>query len=292
MTRWMTFPALTLFLLMINVSASNAQQTQVTSKPRQTPTLTTGDVISVQPPAPVREDKSAQAGAPAFTAEKKSAGKQSADDKIRAAAEGNWNEQLRKAREKVRLLEREADQSELEITRQRNLQFSAQAKDAGTGTWINARVAQLSQDVSSLRAEAKAARSEVDALVKEGEAEKYQEAALSPKTADGAPNPEYYHSRQAELMTDLSDAESHIQVLQLRINDLSSRIRKNTGGVDEKGKATNSSDAFAIRRLKTALQEEQKNLAEAQDKKAEAARKIEALRQQSATAGVDPGEVR
>ncbi len=270
---------------------------QSPAKPRPVPTLTSEDLITIQPVAPrpaadLSKDKSAlpsATGGSGPAKNKQSKETVSPEDKEKEAAEKAWSARLTAAQNKVRELERNADQAEIEITRLRNLQFSATAKEAETGGKINTQVAELAQRVRTLRDQVITAQSEVEALKSEGEAKEYKFTQGSSTLPDGRPDPTYYQSRSAELSQDLSDADSRIEVIQLRINDLNTRIRKNTGGLDGKGNATNGSDVFAIRRLKTALQEEQKKLAEVLDKKEASAKKLEDLRREAANAGVSEG---
>lgn len=248
---------------------------------RPRPTLTTEDVLTT--PAP-RENAPVQAAA-------KQSAKADQTDPQQQQKENAWNEKLREAQTRAKELERRADSVELDISKLRNQLFDAAPKDAGDNAAISTRINQLAQQLQSLRAQAAKAEAEVDALKREGEEHQFQVNEGSPKLADGRPNLKYYQARMAELRQDLNDAINRQQVIQLRLNDLNTRIRKNSGGVDEKGRASNTSDALAVRRLKIALQEEQKKMAEAQDKKAEAIRKIEDLRREAVNAGIDPGDL-
>jgi chromosome segregation ATPase len=267
-----------LCLLLVLLTVDAAQQPD--PKPPRVSGLATESIDTIQP----------MPGATAAGVKRSPAGTEtiqrsvSEEDERKQKAEQEWNERLSTAQDKLRELERRADNAELEITRLRNAQFSSAPKDTNTDADINARVAELAGQVRTLREQAKNAQAEVDALKHEGEEKKYKRAEGSAKLSDGSPNVSYYQSRIAELRQELSAADTRIQVIQLRINDLSTRIRKNSGG--------DGSDVFALRRLKTSLQEEQKNLAEAQAKKAEAIGKIEELRRQAALAGVSPGDLR
>ncbi|MFN7947028.1 MAG: hypothetical protein U0Z53_16880 [Blastocatellia bacterium] len=248
---------------------------------RSRPALTTEDVLTT--PAP-RENAPVQAAA-------KQSAKADQSDPEQQQKENAWNEKFKQAQAKAKELERRADGVELDISRLRNQLFDAAPKDAGDNAAISARINQLAQQLQSLREQAATAQAEVDALKREGEEHKFQLNEGAPKLADGRPNLKYYQSRMAELREDFNDAVNRQQVIQLRLNDLNTRIRKNSGGVDEKGRASNTSDALAVRRLKITLQEEQKKMTEAQDKKAEAMRKIEDLRRQAVNAGIDPGDL-
>jgi chromosome segregation ATPase len=227
-------------------------------------------------------DKAADPAKPPATEAKKEAAAQTSSDAQRDAAEKEWNEKLAKLRERVKDLERRADQAELEVNRLRNFLFSAEPRDAGTNAQINARISELNELAKQLRAEAKATQAEVDALLAEGEAKKYKIASLSPTTKTGEPNLDYYQSRYAELLSDLRDAEARTQVMQLRINELRRRINDNA----------RTGDNFFLGRLRDELDEAQLGLEKAQARMAAAFEKLEDLRRQARAAGVPLGELK
>jgi len=267
--------------LLIALSAvAVAQQPQR----RSTPTLTSDDAPSVRPVTSDPRDPGKAAGPiKSSTAEgSDSTTPQTASEKARAAAEHAWNERLGKAREKAKELERRADQTELEITRLRNFQFSAEPRDPGTNANINARVAELAELLRRLRAEAKAAQDEVEAILGEGAAKDFKVESLSPTTKSGQPNLEYYRSRFAELQSELRDAEARAQVLQLRINDLRFRINNNAV----------TGDNFFIGRLRDELQEAETALESARARVAAATEQLEELKRQARLADIPPGELR
>jgi len=259
-------PAVWLGWLMVMAITALAQQ-----PPRPIPTMT-GEQVSVPPPA-----------VPASNANKAESVKTpEAQDANQDAAEKAWNENLAKLRERVKELERRADQAELEVNRLRNFLFSAEPRDAGANGKALARSAELTDLAQKLRAEAKATQREVDELLAEGEAKKYKIATLSPTTKSGDPNLDYYQSRLAELQTELNDAQARAQVMQLRINELRLRINGNSG----------SGDSFFLGRLRDELDEAQKGLEKAQTRVAAALEKLEALRKQAREAGVELSELK
>ncbi len=203
-------------------------------------------------------------------------------DKEREAAERDWNERLRQARERVKDLERRADQAELEIVRLRNIQFSPAPQDAGTSARINRQVAELSALMRRLRAEAAVAQHEVNALLEEGEIKQFKLLSLSPTTETGEPNLNYYRQRFLELDTDLRDAEARAQVMRLRANDLRRRITINSV----------TGDNFFIGRLRDQLQETQQGLELARARIATLKQQLEDLHQRAHAAGVPPGILR
>ncbi len=203
-------------------------------------------------------------------------------DKERETAERDWNERLRQARERVKDLERRADQAELEIVRLRNIQFSPAPQDAGTSAKINRQVAELSALMRRLRAEAVVAQHEVNTLLEEGEIKQFKLHSLSPTTETGEPNLNYYRKRFLELQTDLRDAEARAQVMRLRANDLRRRITINSV----------TGDNFFIGRLRDELEETQQGLELARARIATLSQQLEELRQRAHAAGVPPGILR
>jgi chromosome segregation ATPase len=255
---------------------------------RPMPTLTDETAAPVKPAPPAPADASSAAASPATDPAKPAApagqkaegqnadSAQTTDEQQRELAEKDWNEKLSKARERVKDLERRADQAELEVNRLRNFQFSAEPRDAGTNAQINARVAELNELARRLRAEAKTAQEEVDALLAEGAEKNYKIAKLSPTTKTGAVNLEYYESRFAELQSELRDAMARAQVMQLRINALRFRINDNA----------RTGDNFFLGRLRGELQEAEGGLEQAQLRMAAATGQLEELRRQARAAGV------
>ena len=259
---------------------------------RPMPTMTSDDLRPAAAPAMPDAGKPADPAKPT-PADPKAATPSAQEAKKDDPAAAEWNEKLAKARERVKDFERRADQSELIITRLRNTQFSAAPQDAGLSGQINARVAELTNQVRLLRAEARAAQGEVDNLLNEGAAKGYEvKSLLSPTTKTGEANLEYYRARAAELRRELSDAEQRIQVLQFRINDLNLRMRKNSGGgTDSNGKRIGG-DIYFINRLREELREAQNGLELAQARITAANQQFEELRRQASLAGVPPGELR
>ncbi len=260
-------PHLILVLLIALVMAATAQP----QSRRPTPTLTTEDVRVNQPP-PSSDKGKATAQATLSTQ----------SGKEQSPAEQSWNRKLSETRQKVKELERRADQTELEINRLRNLLFSAEPRDPGTNAQINQRISELTELMEHLRAEAKAAQEEGAALVKEGEAKGYQVESLSPTTEAGKPNLEYYRKRFAELQSELQDAQARAQVMQLRINDLRFRINNNA----------RSGDNFFLGRLRGELQEAEKGLESARTRITKANQQLEELLLQARNAGLSLGELK
>jgi chromosome segregation ATPase len=253
----------------------------VLAQPQPAPALTTDDIIHARI-APPASAKTAQGGATQASADGAQADAQLSPAERRARAdERAWNEKLREARTRLNDLKRRADQAELEINRLRNAQFDPTRPQApGESGRINARVAELTAQAKSLRAEARTAEQVVDDLLDEGRARKYEIEGVALEKADGQPSLAGYRKRYAELRTELNDLEARAKVLQLRLNDLFAERRKNEGG-----------DNFFLNRLRAERIETAAELEKTKARIAELTQQIAALRQQAALVGIAPGEL-
>jgi chromosome segregation ATPase len=198
-----------------------------------------------------------------------------ADQEYEAASHA-WNERLRKAREKIRDLERRADETEMEINRLNNFLRSAEPRSAKTHNQTAAQIADLNNLLRQLRADAAVAQDEADTILAEGAARKFKVESLSRTTSTGEPNPEYFRARMVELQNELLDAELRAQVIELRINDLNRRITINSV----------TGDNFFIGRLRDELQQAERGLEQARARIDAASRQLKELREQARAAGI------
>lgn len=251
--------------LLLGLSTITVAQT---SKP--VPTLTTDDVVISRTvsPAPTpptketgknigKEEKSAVPDAPKPTS--------SASEDSQKKAERDWNDRLKKAQEKARGLESQADQAELTITQLRNQLYSAAARAPETNGQINARMNELSTQVNQLRAEAQIAQQEIEVLRVEGNEKQYKEQSVALTNEKGEPNVEAYKSENNKLESELQAARARVEVLQFRLNSNHAETLK-------KGNADN----FTLNRLR---QEKEQTSAELEATRA----KIEMLTNQLQT---------
>ncbi|MBS1806805.1 MAG: hypothetical protein JST84_01270 [Acidobacteria bacterium] len=261
--------------LLFGLSAITVAQT---SKP--VPTLTTDDVVISRPTSPVsappaketskntgKEEKSAVPDAP------KSASSASEDSQKKA--ERDWNDRLKKAQEKARGLESQADQAELTITQLRNQLYSAAARTPEANGQINARMNELSTQMNRLRAEAQVAQQEIEALRTEGNEKQYKEQFVALTNEKGEPNVEAYKSENDKLESELQAARARVEVLQFRLNSNHSEVLK-------KGNADN----FTLNRLR---QEKEQTSAELEATRARIetlTSQIQTHRQKAAASGV------
>ncbi|MEW6127309.1 MAG: hypothetical protein AB1757_09735 [Acidobacteriota bacterium] len=192
------------------------------------------------------------------------------------AEERNWNERLKAAQERLRELNRRADEAELQINNLKNFLYSAEPRSSSEHKTTINRISELTVDLRALRAEAVRAEAQVNAVLDEGAARGFRVLKLSPVTRTGRPNTDYYQDRYNELNQELSDLRAREAVLQLRVNDISRRILINSGTGDE---FYNNS----LRDDKYASTDELENV---RLRTADLNRKLEELREQARAVGV------
>lgn len=149
------------------------------------------------------------------------------------AEERNWNERLKAAQERLRDLNRRADETELEINRLKNFLYSAEPRSSSEHKNTINRISELATDLRILRAEAVRAESQVNAILDEGASRGFRVLTIAPVTRAGRTNFDYYQQRYDELNQELTDIRAREAVLQLRVNDISRRILINSGTGDE-----------------------------------------------------------
>ncbi len=215
------------------------------------PTLTTEDVVKWRAAHPDR----AEHFIPQQAAAKPTPPAQT-DEKF-LAAERDWNARLVQARERVRDLERRADEVDLAATQSRNNIFHA---DANALNATNARVAELKGNARAYRAEARAAQAAVNQLLDEGREYGFQIQAMSPTLKNGEPNMEYYRERFLALQRELQDAQARADVLQQRVNRLQTQINSTLNYPPLSGRGgilfypnNGAADGFYLNRLRDEL---------------------------------------
>ena len=221
------------------------------------PTFTTDDVIVTKPVTPTPPSATAtptpekNAVKDATTKEKKPGKSDTKTEPEKTAtepakaAEKDWNAKLGQAQEKVSGLERQADQSELEIARLRNQLFSADAKLPEARGQLVTQMGELTAQMNKLRTDAKIAQKDVDTLIADGKANNYktENAAQAGEKSDSDPHAK--QKAEQKLKTELSDAQARIEILQLRLNsNHAETLRKGSG------------DNFTLNRLR----EEKENI--------------------------------
>lgn len=206
------------------------------------PTLTTDDIVA--PRAITSVDASVtknlnNTDKPEAKAGVKSEPVKEAEDPKKIAAK-DWNERLKKAQEKAKDLDRQVDQSELEINRLRNQLTSIEAKSPEARGQINDKIGMLAAQTQKLRGDAKTAQHLVDVLISEGNTNDYKIAEASLKNEKGEPDAKAHQEMQATTQTEINSAKLKIEVLELRLRDNQSEIIRNGNG-----------DNFKLNRLRS-----------------------------------------
>jgi DNA repair exonuclease SbcCD ATPase subunit len=243
------------------------------------PVLTTDDVR-----VPVAQPTD-EAAKPIDAAASKETGKLPAKTGTTVSPEESaWREQITKAREKAKALEREADEAELRITQLRN-ELGNSGQSAKYRNETAASLEETGQRLTELRKQAREAAAEVTQLEDYGKEKRYTESeGPSSTTQAGTPNEDYYRSRFEKLTQELEDAERQAQVYENRVRDIAQHILLNGG--------KNGGDNFYTMQLQKDRDEAQQKLDEALAARAKAQNALEALMEEARRSGVSPGVFR
>lgn len=259
---------------------ANAQQPATARK--KAPSLTSETML--RPAAQAASE--AQSEAPPGNADDggpRNPTQQTDDDKV-TAGEQAWRQQVANARDRVRAAERAAEEGELRITALRN-QLATSGQTPQARNELAAEMNQAGQQLTVLKASAKAAAEELAQLIEVGRLNKYSEArGPDAKLENGSANQDFYKSRYAVLTEELQVAERRVQLYDNRVRDVSQRILQ-TGGKD-------GGDNFYLAHLQQERQEAQQQLNEARAASVKALSELEALKEEARRAGVPPGVFR
>ncbi len=257
-----------LLLLLVMVTGSSLAQSRQTS-----PSLTTEDVQRRNPAALVTATGTVQNNqqAESFT-----------------AAEIAWNERYQRARQRVRELERQADQAELAVARARNAYFNVnQPHDAQELNRLNNEQTRQAARSKQLRAEAAQAAVELNALLDEARREGFQVRTFALFKSNGEPDADSFRDRFIELKQELQDAEARAAVMDLRTRRAHTNLRVNAcvGLVN----SFNCADIYYVNRQRAELQTAQEELTAAQSRIAAVRKQIAELVAQGREAGLPQG---
>lgn len=279
-SRSLTSQVASLIAVLLLACLANAQQPAPARK--RAPSMTTETMLRPANEPASESERDVRAGKPGDSVPANPA-PQAGDDKV-TADEQAWREQIANARDRMKATERAAEEGELRITALRNqLATSGQTPHARNET--AAELNQAGQQLTALRAAAKAATEELARLVEVGRLNKYSEApGPAPTLENGSANQEYYKSRYAALTEVLQTAERRVQLYDDRVRDVSQRILQ-TGG-------KNGGDNFYLAHLQQERQEAQEQLEEARAALARVRSDLEALKEEARRAGVPPGVFR
>lgn len=211
------------------------------------PTLTTDDVVAARPappPAAPAKESGSESGKNVGKEEPRPASVKATEAaasgaEAKKSAEKGWNDRLRQAQEKARVLTLQADQTELQITQLRNQLFSASTRAPEANGQMNNQIAALSAQTNRLRAEAKAAQQSLEALQAEGRDNQYSVQSVALTNEKGEPDQAAYQGEQDKLQGELQAAQARSEVLQLRLRNNQAETLKKASG-----------DNFALNRLR------------------------------------------
>lgn len=275
--------------LALFVSLGAAAQQSAASRQR-VPRLDTDDVV--RPPAtqPAEESKEGAAkkeeatkpGEPAATTTQAKGAEAKASPE-----ESSWRDNVRKARNRAKELERAAEEAELRITALRN-QLGTSGESARFRNETAAEMDQAGRQLKELRVQARAAADDLAELVDYGRQKGFTEAeGPKPTSDDGKPNEEYFRSRLAKVNGDIESAQRRIELYNNRIRDLNQQLATNSSGKDSKGHKTGG-DSFFAGQLQQEREEAQRKLDEARTALAKAQNDLADLQEQARRAGVSP----
>ena len=268
--------AIALVLALLLLSGVTFAQQPAASK-KKVPRLTTDDVIKPQPSseqlteaAPVKPEEGAKAAAP-----------KTAEAAVNPE-EASWRERVQAARERVKSLERAAEEAELRVTEIRN-DMSTSGQTPQQRNQAAADLERAGQRVTDLRAQSRAADEDLNKLVEYGREKGFKESE-GPKaaSADGKPNEQYYRSRFTSLNEAIQTAERRVQLYENRVRDLNQRISNNSG----------TGDNFYIAQIQQERNEMQQKMAEARAARTKAQNDLDVLLEEARRNGVPPGVFR
>jgi hypothetical protein len=270
--------AIALFLCIVS---ANAQET-----PKKIPKLTTDDVMMTRTsrttvtPVTTVEESSKKAGDAVKSASPKSEGQTKEAQEKDSADELAWREQVKAARERAEALERAAEEAELRTTELRN-SLGVSGQDSRTRNSIAAEMEQAGKQVTELRNQVRAAKSELNKLLEEGRDKGFREAPESKETAaNGKADVSYYKEKYNKLLQAERDAERRLQLYENRVRSLNEMI-------------TNpNKDRFSGAQLEQDRNEAQDKADEARAALTKAQADIDKLINEARAAGIQPGVFR
>ncbi|HSB11273.1 MAG TPA: hypothetical protein VLM38_17430 [Blastocatellia bacterium] len=267
------------FALLFSLSAWAQQPTR-----QKTPRMTSDDVA--KPPAEKPADEAMPGTAKSEEAGKAAPSKQA--DVKSSPEESSWRENVNKARDRAKELDRAAEQAELRITALRN-DLGVSGQSARYRNETAAEMEQAGRRLSEIRGEARAAADDLTRLLDYGREKGFSEAeAPKPTSEEGKPNEQYYLSQFAKLNEELETAQRRIQLYDDRVRDLNQQLATNSSGTDKSGRKTGGDSFFAAQLLKD-RDEAQQKLDEARGARTKAQSDLEALLEEARRAGVPPG---
>jgi DNA repair exonuclease SbcCD ATPase subunit len=272
-------------------AAGNAAQQPSVGK-QKAPKLTTDDVSrppAEQPSVESKEAPKSEDAGKTVAAEPKTSQPKATETKV-SEEESSWRDRVKKARDRAKELERNAEQAELRITALRN-DLGVSGQSARYRNEVAGELDQAGEQLKDLRSQAREAANDLAQLVEYGQQKGFTEGGEPNPTEDGKPNEQYYRAQFAKLTEASESAQRRIQLYDNRVRDLTQRLMTNSGGRDKSGKPTGG-DNFYNAQLQQDLEEAQQKLGEARAALLKAQTDLDTLRDEARRAGVPPGVFR
>ncbi len=262
--------------------APDASAQQPATGRRRVPRMTSDDVLLPKSETTTDETSSETASAAPEPGKKDSSAKSSGEEAKANPDEAAWRENVSKARDRAKTLERQAEDAELRVTALRN-EMGMSGQGANHRNQVAADLDQAGELVKELRRQSRAASDDLEKLLEYGRRKGFTESE-GPKAAsdDGKPNAEYYRSRYSALTEELQTADRHIVLYENRVRDANQRITSNSV----------SGDNYYIAQLKQDRDEAQEKLDQARAERTKKQGEIETLMEEARRAGVPPGVFR
>jgi len=261
---------------------------QSSSNRQRSPRLTTDDVVrpAVSPTTESKE-VAVKAEDGKLAAVDAKPGQPKASETKMSPEESAWRDQVAKARNRAKELQRSAEEAELRITALRN-DLSTSGQSARYRNETAAELELAGQRLATLRTQARAAEDDQTQLIEYGKQKGFAEAAEAKPISEGKPNELYYRTQFAKLTEAVESAQRRIQLYDNRVRDLAQQITTNSGGKDKSGHRTGGDGYFAAQ-LQKDRDEAQAKLDEARTALTKAQTDLDALRDEARRANVPPG---
>ncbi len=235
----------------------------------QIPTLTTDDIIVIQPLEKMKPEALASKSPEKIETGVKT--DKSVKKKTSNPMEDAWNEKHSKILELTKRLRHDADQADLEIIKLRNQMQSANGKQPGEFNNLNQQISALSEKSKRLKGEASAAENELSEIRKEGKEQDFKLKEQSFKDEKGQPDQGALEKATLQIQQEIQNEEAHIELIKLELN----RLRSESLG-------KNNADQFARNRIDT-------NRSQAEAEIQNSIKKIEELKKKQAQNKIDAG---
>ncbi|MEK6409569.1 MAG: hypothetical protein AABN34_21820 [Acidobacteriota bacterium] len=277
-----------LALTLLWLTTTGAQQPANRHRP---PRLTTDDVMRPRVEEPSTESKEAAvkpADAGKAGAADAKAGQPKASESKANPEESSWRDNVGKARDRAKEMERSAEEAELRITKLRN-DLGVSGQSARYRNETAAELDQAGQRLSELRAQARVAANDLAQLIEYGKQKGFTDAEDPKPTAEeGKPNELYYRGQFDKLTEALESAQRRIQLYDNRVRDLNQQLSTNSSGKDKNGRNTGG-DSFFASQLQKDREEAQQKLDEARASSTKAQADLDSLKEEARRAGLPPG---